>query len=330
MRLLIVKLSAFGDIVQSFYAIQDLSRAHPEVAIDWCVDQRFVGLLALNKNISNIVSAPLRQWRNNWWRLSTGKDLISWFLRLRRVRYDYAVDIQGAYKSGLIVNFSSSRRKIGISWKKTEGFVEFLYKEKVLWPRGLGAVNQYRSVLASIFNYDFSRLPLLSGLERHQHSSSLRKNDGSTWSLAILLTGSSVEKYWPHKLWEVFLGEITDHAFRVTLLWSDSLGHKIAQSLTARIQNVSIASSALSFSEWRDCIDEADCVVGHDSGPAHLSVAMGQQTVIVFGVTSPAGFGVIGRSNLCCVGEAGQWPRPDQVLEAVRQRTRFLQYQART
>ena len=57
MRLLIVRLSSFGDVVHTFPALTDLADARPDIAVDWLVDESFAGFARLHPAVGEIIAA---------------------------------------------------------------------------------------------------------------------------------------------------------------------------------------------------------------------------------------------------------------------------------
>ena len=75
-RILIVKLSAMGDVVHALPAVAYLRKAAPKAEIHWAVDARFAELLEGNPGIAKVVSLPIREWKGRPGTLATWRDAI--------------------------------------------------------------------------------------------------------------------------------------------------------------------------------------------------------------------------------------------------------------
>ena len=62
-RILIVKLSAMGDVLHALPAAAYLRRAAPKAEIHWAVDTRFAALLEGNPCVGKVISLPIREWK---------------------------------------------------------------------------------------------------------------------------------------------------------------------------------------------------------------------------------------------------------------------------
>src|SRR6478735_7868717 len=105
MNILIVRLSALGDVVHAIPAAAALRRAFPEARIDWLVEARHRDILDLVTVLDRVV--VVRQSTLGGW---------THVLReLRRAHYDVALDFQGLTKSAVLARGSGAARVLGFS-----------------------------------------------------------------------------------------------------------------------------------------------------------------------------------------------------------------------
>lgn len=110
-RILFIRLSALGDILNTLPALGALKRARPEVAIDWLVEDRFADLVAQVHGVERVIAFP----RRRLGRPTPGAALaLARHLRsLRSERYDIAIDFQGNLKGALQLRACRATRKLG-------------------------------------------------------------------------------------------------------------------------------------------------------------------------------------------------------------------------
>jgi heptosyltransferase-1 len=112
-RILVVKLSAMGDVVHALPLIPYLRRAAPSAEIHWAVDARFAGLLEGNPGIVKVVPLPIKEWKGRIGSPGTWREALAAAWALRRERYDVAFDVQGNIKSGVVTWLSGAPLRYG-------------------------------------------------------------------------------------------------------------------------------------------------------------------------------------------------------------------------
>ncbi len=98
MKILIIKLSALGDIVHALPALHVLKDSAPDLEIDWFSYQAFAPLLSEQKAISKLITLKDRK--------------ISSLLRITKIlrsgKYDLAIDMQGLIKTASLAKMSGA------------------------------------------------------------------------------------------------------------------------------------------------------------------------------------------------------------------------------
>ncbi|MEZ5964460.1 MAG: glycosyltransferase family 9 protein [Planctomycetota bacterium] len=115
----VVRMSAMGDVVHSLGAIEALARARPGWRVHVAVQEEIAPLLCGLDHIASVVTHRRRP-------------AVVGMLRsrrlLRRLRCDLALDLQGNWKSALAVRLSGARRRVGIAppWRREPGSARLL------------------------------------------------------------------------------------------------------------------------------------------------------------------------------------------------------------
>lgn len=112
-RILIVKLSAMGDVVHALSAVTYLRKAAPKAEIHWAVDTRFAELLEGNPGIAKVVPLPIREWKRRLGSPATWREVRNAAEALRGGEYDLALDLQGNIKSGVVTYLSGAPLRYG-------------------------------------------------------------------------------------------------------------------------------------------------------------------------------------------------------------------------
>ena len=316
-RLLLVKTSAFGDIVQTFYVVEDIKRARPEIEIFWCVDQRFVELAALHPAVSQVIPFPSRSWRSSVLRIQTWKQIFDWVSHLRSFKFEIALDLQGMYKSAFICWASGAPRKIGRTrFSSVEGLSNLVFNEKHDLPRIPGLASRNRAFAAKALGYDWTNLGISSGLEDDAPDGRRR--------VALIVGASSQQKMWPKDSWKELVQTLgADWNLDLVIVWGTEAERDLAKEIKADAPQARVTNRVMSQKELVIFFRGCRAVIGGDTGPTHLAVALKNQTLMIFSGTSPINYSHQDLKHLIPVGQFQQWPTSSEVASALRRTLNF-------
>lgn len=110
-RLLLVRLSAMGDLVQSLGAVESLRRARPTIALTFVTQAPWAPLLCDLPGVERVVTFDRQGGLRALGRLRR---------ELREQPIDVALDLQGNWKSALVARLSGARRCVGMEgrWRQ--------------------------------------------------------------------------------------------------------------------------------------------------------------------------------------------------------------------
>ena len=119
MRVLIVKLSAFGDIIHSLSVIDCFrefsGKAGGDIELHWLVEKRWAPILKGCPEISNIITTNTKGWRRSPLSRATRQEVSDLWSSLRRYRYDLVVDINGLIRSAVLARIARADLRAGFS-----------------------------------------------------------------------------------------------------------------------------------------------------------------------------------------------------------------------
>src|SRR3977135_4734483 len=94
-RILFVKTSSLGDVVQNCPAVSDAARRLPGALIDWVVKEPFAGVAAMHASVRRVIPVALRRWRRALWSPAVWGELRAFRRALAAEPYDAGIDSQG-------------------------------------------------------------------------------------------------------------------------------------------------------------------------------------------------------------------------------------------
>jgi ADP-heptose:LPS heptosyltransferase len=272
MRILVIKPSSFGDIVQMLQvmegAYQSAKSQGVELEIHWIVRDCFAGLLRCSPIIHQLFLFE---------RHGGIKGFIRLIKAIRAHTYDFVVDGQGLLRSGLMTFFARSKHKLG---RKDAREGSFLFYNATYAPQKEQphAVEILQALLQPLKLQSVPQIPLTLSPNISEAFSDYKG--------AILLFPNSrgPKKEWPYffELTQILL-ERTDK----TCIW---LGQNLPQKVPQHPRFINLMGKT-ALSDLPMLIQNAACVIANDSGPVHLAAALGKPLVGIYGPTDSRRYG---------------------------------------
>src|SRR2546423_1267522 len=167
MRVLIVRLSSMGDVVQTLPAITDAARSFPEARFDWVVDESFAQVPAWHRSVDAVMPSGLRRWGRNFRNSFRSGEVGAFLKRLREHRYDFVVDLQGEFKSAMIARLAKGRRAGHDRQSAHEWGAHLAYNRRFAVPKGQHSIERIRQLLARALSYSYDESEIDYGIDRH-------------------------------------------------------------------------------------------------------------------------------------------------------------------
>ncbi len=105
-KILLIKLSAVGDVIHTIPVLNKLRRRYPAAQLDWLVTPAIGELLRHHPAISNVVEFARDDWSAPWRPIRLAA-------KLRRTRYDLVVDMHGQFRTALFALATGAPVRIG-------------------------------------------------------------------------------------------------------------------------------------------------------------------------------------------------------------------------
>jgi heptosyltransferase I len=277
-RFLVVRLSSLGDIVHAFPAVAALRATFPNAEIVWLTHPRWESLVESSQLASEIWATETRS-------LSSIRTIIS---RIREKKFNVALDYQGLWKSAALPYFGRAPRRIGFSSETIREFgVPVLYTDRVrCTATHIAGQNGELSLRAGARNA-VSRVSL--SVPFLQEAFVLQLMNGFSIERYVVLSpgGGWRSKCWPADRFGALCQKIrADLGLRCVLNFGPGEEDLIA-IIKAASGNAEPVPYNGSLVQLMALLRNATCIVGGDTGPLHLAVALGTPSVALFGPTDP-------------------------------------------
>ncbi len=284
-KILIVKPSSLGDIIHSLPVLDSLYRCFPGAEIHWLVAKGFEGILEGHPMLAKIWVIHKDEWKKIARVRGTVRELRNLFRDLKGERFDYAIDLQGLFRSGLITRATGAPMRLGFK-EAREGSGMF-YTHTVAGGKDIHAVDRYLRTAAYLgCNVSVVRFPLPPDDTAVDLSHSIEGE------YVVMCPGARK----PANRWPVArFGKLAS----VLPLRTVVIGSKGDKTLAEHVVEES-KGRAISMAGKTDLkglvrlIRGARLMVTNDTGPMHIAAALGVAVFALFGPANPARTGPYG------------------------------------
>ncbi|MBI1900240.1 MAG: lipopolysaccharide heptosyltransferase II [Planctomycetia bacterium] len=281
-RILLIKPSALGDIVQTIPSLSLLRRRFPRAHIAWLVKAPLAGILRGQEDLDDVIELPYAKGRL--------ARLAGFFRVVRKVRgeaFDLVIDMQGLFRSALVTWLSGAPRRLGMAAAR-EG-APWAYTDRVHVPwREIPGREVYLRIIEPLGcrgPLPATKLPVkgqdfLWASQRIAHLPRplLAIHPGAQWET----------KCWPPESFAELAGRSMGETGAGVVLVGGSGDTERCQRIAARLDGplVNLAGQT-SLTQLAAVASLADVFLSGDTGPMHLAAAVETPVVALFTCTSP-------------------------------------------
>ena len=300
MRVLIVRLSAMGDLVQTLPAITDAKRARPDITFDWVVDESFADVPRMHPAVEQVIPSAFKRYGRGWREAFASGEIQSFLKQLRGAKYDLIVDVQGEFKSALAALLARGLRAGYVGKDVHEWGAHLTYARRHRAAKGQHSLRRMRQLLSSVLDYDYDPHDIDYGIDR----SRLPDIDLTLPQpyLVFIHSTSWAAKNWPVDHWRRLIAASRDAGYNIVLPWGSENERKKSEELAVDYAGV-IVLPPMSILQKASIIGGAAGTVGLDTGLSHIAAALGVPSVTVYGPTDPALVGALGENQVHVVPE---------------------------
>ena len=116
MNILIVKLSAIGDVIHTLPALNAIRKRYPDAHITWLIEEAASSLIEGHTALNRVLVSKRKTWLKGLAGrscLNHIREACSFIKHLRDTRYDLILDFQSLLKSGVLIGLARGGQKIG-------------------------------------------------------------------------------------------------------------------------------------------------------------------------------------------------------------------------
>jgi len=338
--LLVVRLSSMGDIIHTLPAAAALRQAFPHATLGWLVEERWAELLctlryprsgrrsAQRPLVDRVHTINLGAWRRALISVNTWQQMAVALSELRGVRYDAAIDFQGAVRSALLARWSGAATVYGDAQPRENA--ASMYYTRQYAAQGKHVVEQALDLASMVTGQppagDEERLRAFAQTPAPQAEfpvdpdaeNKIAHLTAGMGEFAILNPGAGWgAKQWPSERYGAVAKELAKDGI-CSLINFGPDEETLAQTAEEASEGAA-RKIACSLAELIALTRRARLMIAGDTGPMHLAAALKVPVVAIFGPTDPARSGPFATPSMVLrsassLTDHSRHPEPEQGL----------------
>lgn len=334
MNILIVKLSAIGDVIHALPVPYVLKQKYPKAHITWVVEPTAYELVKHNPYVDEIIVFHKKSFKS----FKGFRENYRPFAKLLQKRkYDISIDLQGLFKSAAVVFTAKAKCKIGyVDMREGSNFIS----KRIIGEHSQGhIVDRYLDTIRYLgCNTAKVIFPLKNTEEEINFVDNLLSEVNIlNQDFVIFAVGTN----WVNKCWSVenfakLSNELAQHKLKVVLIGFGKNDEQKAQDIIklAKFDNIVNLVGKTTLMQMARIIKLSKAIIGGDTGNLHLAAALQIPVIMLMGPTDPNRNGPYRQQeNVILAGHDcdGCWKRtcaknidclasiqPEQVIEKLR------------
>jgi lipopolysaccharide heptosyltransferase I len=297
-RIAILKPSALGDIAHALPALSLLRMGFPDAYLAWVVNRAYEPILRNHPCLNAIIPFDRGAFKQGLWR---GCHSHGDFLRrLRGERFDTVIDLQGLLRTGLMALASGARLRVGLRSAR-EG-ARLAYTRVVDDTQVVEhATERYCRAVAAVLppgsEQATRRFVLALDSAACRQAGEVLAKFPRPW-VAVVVGARWETKRWPTQHFAVLLRQVFRDFGGTAIFLGIPEEASLARDTAAMLDTPSLQlAGRTTLPELTAYLHQADVVLGNDTGPVHLAVALGRPVVTPYTCTRVATTGPYGQAR---------------------------------
>lgn len=277
-RILIVRLSAIGDVIHGLPVLNALREHFPKAFLAWVCEPLGTTLLTGHESLNDLIEVPKGFLKN---------PKCAWNLRktLRSMQFDTAIDLQGLTKSAIVSWLSGAPRRIG--YKGADGReLSTWFNNELVEPEKAHVIDRGLELLTS---FGITQPAVTFQIPENEQASSKAESykcdTGMEDGFAVINPGAG----WPSKRWPLErFSQVANHLkenhnLPSVVVWAGEDERKMAEGIIVGAKEAAVLGPATTLPELAALLRLARICIGSDTGPIHLAAAVDTPTVALYG-----------------------------------------------
>lgn len=288
--ILIVRLSAIGDVIMASSLIPALKQAYPEARLSWMTGESNAPLLRHNPRLSKVIAWPTNVAQKALKERRYGLAAREFFRAVRTVRedrYDWVIDVQGLLKSGVWTRLARCDWRIGLGSREGS---QLIMNRVVSRQSSIDKIGVEHRLLLEALGHPMKefRMDIAVPSSAVDSTRSLLAEAGIRSPFAVLAPFTTrPQKHWFNDRWKDLAARLSTERGLMPVVLGGPGDAPVAAELCAGVPRMVSLAGRTSLIQVAAVMQQAALVVGVDTGLTHLGIALRRPTLALFGSTRP-------------------------------------------
>lgn len=302
-RILLVRLSALGDVAYALPALAALRRHCPQAHIAWAVEEAAANLLHNHPQLDELIVVPRKSWQH---RLARGRigvlaEIRRFRRELRTRRFDYAIDLQGNLRSALLAAASAATHKIGFAPPCSKEHSHLLMNHTIAVDPGQHKIDRNLALLAAMGVAVDDPQPQFAPAATADLEAVNRLLERLQPGGRFVLIHPGVSRFgafkqWPPERYASLCRHLGERAI-ASVISAGPGEESLAAGIADGSGGAAITAEGLTLPQVVELIRRAAAFVASDTGPTQIAWMLGTPTAALMGPKDPAIYGPQGSGH---------------------------------
>ena len=296
-KILVVRLSARGDLVFASPLAGAVRRRYPDAHIAWMAEERTADVIRHNPHLDEVIvwqrAAWKRLFRSGRWG-SLARELIEFFGSVRDRRFDVVIDAQGLLRSGMAAFLSGAPVRIGLGSREGSRILMTAVVERGGDDREISSEYRHLAEVLGLPTDTFAMEIPRGPEEVAEVAGALERAGVRGGFVAACPFTTRPYKHWLEDRWASLIQQIRERiGLGVVLLGgpadrvaADRILNGVPDSANGRWPVVDLVGRT-TLGEASAVVSGCSVLVGVDTGLSHMAHAFGRPAVLIFGSNTP-------------------------------------------
>ena len=292
-RIVILKPSALGDIVHALPVLSALRDRWPQAHIAWVVNRGFAGLLDGHPELDELIPFDRAAFRGG--PFAGARYAVAFLQSLRAKRFDLVVDLQGLARTGLMAALAGAPVRVGFEQAREGSRWAYTHRLKVPDAETIHAVDRYRRVvefLGAAVTPQRCIVPV--NPQEVETVRTLLKPHPRPW-VAVAAGAKWLTKRWPPAHFAAVMNRLHAMHGGMAILVGAAEDEALSREIVTGLDGPSLdLTGRTALPRLIAVLKTVDVMLANDTGPLHLSAALGTPCVAPYTCTRVAKHGPYG------------------------------------